>query len=200
MTADRPARNPFLPLAIDYGPLLVFFVAYYAVPGLALVRMMVATGAFMVAMMAALIASFALFKRVSPMLALTAVLVIVFGGLTLYFRDARFIQMKPTIIYGILSALLGFGLVTGRPLLQMVLGQAYPGLSALGWRKLTINWMLFFAVMAVLNEVVRLNFSADVWVNYKTWGVIPLTLVFALANVPMLTRHGLDLEGKPPAP
>ncbi len=198
MTNDKPKTSPLMPLLLDYGPLLVFFAAYYLTPGFALVRMMVATGIFMVAMIAALIASFALFKRVSAMLALTAVLVIVFGGLTLYFRDARFIQMKPTIIYGLLSALLGFGLVTGRPLLQMVLGQAYPGLSALGWRKLTVNWMVFFAVMAVLNEIVRHNFSADAWVNYKTWAVIPITLVFALGNIPMLLKHGLQLEGETP--
>ena len=197
MTNDKPKTSPLMPLLLDYGPLLVFFAAYYLTPGFALVRMMVATGIFMVAMIAALIASFALFKRVSAMLALTAVLVIVFGGLTLYFRDARFIQMKPTIIYGILAALLAFGLATGRPLLQQVLGQSFPGLSALGWRKLTINWMCFFVALAIANEVVRLNFTETVWVYFKTWGVIPLTFLFALANLPMLTKHGLELEEKP---
>ncbi|MBX9813505.1 MAG: septation protein A [Proteobacteria bacterium SG_bin5] len=190
-------KNPWVHVALDYGPLALFFLAYNLAPGIALFKLLVATGAFMVAMIAAMIAAVALYRRIPPMMALTGVLVIVFGALTLYFRDPRFIQAKPTIIYGILAALLAFGLVTGRPLLQLVLGQSFPGLSALGWRKLTINWMLFFVALAVANEVVRLNFSSDVWVYFKTWGVIPLTFLFALANLPMLTKHGLDLENKP---
>ncbi|MFX6118953.1 septation protein IspZ, partial [Acinetobacter baumannii] len=84
--------------------------------------------------------------------------------------------------------LLAFGLVTDRPLLQQVLGDAYPGLTPLGWRKLTINWTLFFIALAVLNEIVRRNFSQDFWVGFKLWGVVPLTILFAAANVPMLMK------------
>ncbi|OQW47674.1 MAG: septation protein A [Proteobacteria bacterium SG_bin6] len=194
---NEAKKNPWINVALDYGPLALFFLAYNLAPGIALFKLLVATGVFMVAMIAAMITAVALYKRIPPMMALTGVLVVVFGGLTLYFRDARFIQMKPTIIYGILAALLAFGLATGRPLLQQVLGQSFPGLSPIGWRKLTVNWMVFFVALAIANEVVRLNFSETAWVYFKTWGVIPLTFLFALANLPMLTKHGLELDDKP---
>lgn len=192
--ADHRALSPGLRLAVDYGPLLVFFIVNFLTPGLAIVRLMAATVAFIIAIGVAMLVSFLKEGRISTMLWLTGVLVVVFGGLTLYFHDARFIQMKPTIIYGILASLLAFGLITGRPLLEQLLGATYPGLNAVGWRKLTINWMLFFIAMAVLNEVVRANFSQDVWVAFKLWGVIPLTFLFALANMPMLLKHGLQTE------
>lgn len=190
--------SPGARLALDYGPLVAFFAVNFLMPGLPIVRLMAGTVAFIIAIAIAIGFSIARTGRVSPMLLLTGVLVLVFGGLTLWFRDPRFIQVKPTIIYALLAALLGFGLATGRPLLEQVLGNAYPGLSELGWRKLTINWMIFFAAMAVLNEVVRLNFSQDFWVGFKLWGVVPLTFLFALANLPMLLRHGLQTE--PPSP
>ncbi len=183
--------SPALRLGVDYGPLIVFFLANFLLPVPALLRVLVATVAFMVATIAAMIVSRVKLGAISPMLWLSGVLVVVFGGLTLWFHDQRFIQMKPTIVYLILAATLGFGLATGRPLLQQVLGAAYPGLSDFGWRKLTRNWAVFFVVQAVLNEVVRRNFSLDFWVAYKLWGAVPLTVLFALANVPMLLKHGL---------
>jgi intracellular septation protein len=142
------------------------------------------------------------------MLLISAGLVIVFGGLTMYFRDPRFIQMKPTIVYLLLAAVLGFGVATGRPLLQQLMGSAYPGLREAGWRRLTLNWMWFFAGMAVLNETVWRGAATiygatrgwDLWAIYKLWVVIPLTLLFAVANVPMLMRHGLTLGEEPPVP
>ncbi|MGJ3649756.1 septation protein A [Sphingomonas sp. GlSt437] len=199
MTGPLPRRelSPGMKLAIDYGPLLAFFAINFLVPGLPLVRLMAATAAFILAISIAIGLSLAKTGRVSPMLLLTGVLVIVFGGLTLWFRDAYFIQLKPTIIYGLLALLLAFGLVTDRPLLQQVLGDAYPGLTPLGWRKLTINWTLFFIALAVLNEIVRRNFSQDFWVGFKLWGVVPLTILFAAANVPMLMKHGLQTEPDP---
>jgi intracellular septation protein len=106
--------------------------------------------------------------------------------------------MKPTIYYAFVAALLGFGLWKDKPLLKMVLGSAYPGLSAEGWRKLTRNWALFFLFMAVLNELVWRSSSFDFWVGFKLWGAIPLTLLFAAANLPMLLRHGLALDEKKP--
>lgn len=192
--------SPGMKLALEYGPLILFFAVNFMVPGAPLVRLMAATVAFIIGIAVAIGLSLARIGRVSPMLLLTGVLVLVFGGLTLWFHDPRFIQMKPTIIYGLLAMLLAFGLLTGRPLLQQVLGTTYPGLSALGWRKLTINWMLFFLVLAVLNEVVRRYFSQDFWVGFKLWGVIPLTFLFAIANVPMLLKHGLQTEPPTPEP
>ena len=108
--------------------------------------------------------------------------------------------MKPTFVYAMFSAVLAYGLATRRPLLQLLLDAAYPGLSGEGWRKLTVNWAIFFAGMAVLNEAVwrstapHPNSDLTFWAGFKLWGAIPLTLVFALANVPMLLRHGLRTE------
>ncbi len=191
---NRAAASPGLRMALDYGPLIVFFAVNFLAPGLPLVRLMFATGAFVVATGIAMAVSFAKTRHISPMLWLTGILVIVFGGLTLYFHDPKFIQMKPTFIYSLLAALLGFGLLTGRPLLQSMLESAYPGLSALGWKKLTFNFMLFFIGMAILNEIVRRNYSQDFWVGFKLWGAIPLTVLFSVANLPMLLRHGLNTD------
>ena len=191
---DQMTKAPAAPglrLGIDYGPLLVFFLVNFVLPGAPIVRVLAGTVAFMLATIVAMIVSRLRLGGISPMLWLSGVLVVVFGGLTLYFHDQRFIQMKPTIVYLILAATLGFGLATGRPLLQQVLGTAYPGLTDLGWRKLTRNWAAFFVVQALLNEVVRRRFSLDFWVAYKLWGAVPLTVLFALANVPMLLKNGL---------
>jgi intracellular septation protein len=106
--------------------------------------------------------------------------------------------MKPTFYYLLIAALLAFGLFTGRSLLKRVLGSSYPGLDEDGWRKLTRNWALFFGVMAVLNEAVWRNSSTDFWIGFKLWGAIPLTFLFALANIPMLLKHGLNREQATP--
>lgn len=184
--------SPGLRLALDYGPLIVFFAFNFLTPGPAIARIIAATGAFMVAMLGALAVSWWKTRHIPPMLLISGALVIVFGGLTLWFQDERFIKMKPSFVYAIFAATLGIGLATGRPLLQMLLESAYPGLTAAGWRKLTRNWALFFVFMAVLNEAVWRTTSTDFWVGFKLWGAIPLTLVFAMANVPMLMRHGLQ--------
>lgn len=201
MTNPAPTTKPPLGagqrLAIDIGPMAVFFLVNYLTPGLDIVKLMAGTAAFMIASIAAMIYSLVRTGRISPMLWLTGTLVLVFGGLTLYFHDKNFIQIKPTIIYAMLAALLTFGLVTGRPFLSLFLEAAYPGLSDAGWRKLTINWAVFFAFLAVLNEVVRHQFSYDFWLGFKLWGVIPLTLLFAFANVPMLMKHGFQVGDGP---
>lgn len=180
-------------MAIDYGPLVVFFLVNFLTPGLPIIRVVAATIAFIVATLIAMIVSKVKTGRVSPMLWLSGILVVVFGGLTVYFHDQRFIQMKPTIVYASFAAILGFGLATGRPLLQSLLETAYPGLTPLGWRKLTLNWAMFFTFMAILNEVVWRHSTWDFWVGFKLWGAIPLTLLFAVANIPMLLRHGLQM-------
>lgn len=191
---SRAKGSPGLRMAIDYAPLLTFFAVNFFAPGAQLERLLAATAAFMVASAIAMIVSRWKTGHISPMLWISGVLVLVFGGLTLYFHDLRFIKMKPTFVYSIFALTLIFGLVTGRPLLRQLLEASYPGLSDKGWRQLTINWALFFIGMAVLNEVVWRHFSAGAWVNFKVFGAIPLTVLFALANIPMLMKHGLSVD------
>jgi intracellular septation protein len=186
-------------LNIDLGPLLVFFAVNFLAPVPAVARIFVATGAFMVAMIAAMLFSAIRYRRISPLLWFSGIMVVILGGLTIWLHDRTFIQMKPTVYYALVAGLLGFGLATGRPLLQQVLGSTYPGLDADGWRKLTRNWALFFAFMALLNEAVWRNTSWDFWIGFKLWGALPLTFLFAAANIPMLLRHGLMQEDAVPA-
>ena len=201
MTGPSPAPGqpaaPGLRMGIDYAPLVVFFAVNFFVPFDPIGRVIAATAAFMLATLVAVGVSWIKLRHISPMLLISAALVIVFGALTIYFHDARFIKMKPTFVYAIFAGVLGFGLATGRPLLQGLLGTAYPGLNDIGWRKLTRNWTVFFVAMAVLNEGVWRTQTTDFWVGFKLWGAIPLTLLFALANIPMLMRHGLTTEGEP---
>lgn len=194
MAEARTPLSPGMRMLIDFGPLAVFFLVNSYAPGLQIQRIMTATVAFMVAMAVAMGLSWWKARHISPMLWITGALVLVFGSLTLWFHDQTFIQMKPTIVYAMFAVILGYGLIARKPLLQMLLETAYPGLSAKGWRLLTINWTGFFVAMAILNEVMRQVLSWDQWVTFKTWAVIPLTLVFAMLNIPMLLKHGLQLE------
>lgn len=185
-------------LAIDLGPLLVFFAVNF-VRG----DILEATLAFMIAISAAMIFSKVKYRHISPMLWFSGVMVLVLGGVTLWLHDETFIKIKPTIYYAMVASLLLFGLATGRNLLKTVLGTAYPGLSERGWQILTRNWAAFFLVMAVLNEAVWRNSSTDFWIGFKIWGFMPATFLFALAHVPMLMRHGMELEKaqeEPPIP
>ena len=175
-------------IALDIGPLILFFVAN------ARFGIFTATALFMIAIVIAMAVSYALVRRVSVIQLFSAFMVIVMGGLTLWLHDESFIKLKPTIYYGFVAALLGYGLATGKPMLQSVLGSAYPGLEPEGWRKLTRNWALFFVAMAIANELVWRNSTTQFWISYKLWGALPATMLFALANVPMLLRHGLARE------
>jgi intracellular septation protein len=186
-------------LLIDLGPLLVFFLVNFLAPVPSVLKIFVATGAFMIAMVVAMIFSALRYGRISPLLLFSGVMVVILGGLTIWLHDERFIKMKPTIYYVFVAALLAFGLFTDRPILQRVLGSTYPGLNEAGWTKLTRNWAIFFAFMAVLNEAVWRNSSTDFWVGFKLWGALPLTFLFAAANIPMLLRHGLMKEDAIPA-
>ena len=206
-TKAKPPVSPLFRMALDYGPLLVFFVANLLASKIGLpdmvdqlAQVIIASTAFMIASVAAIIVSKWKTGHISPMLWLSAGLVVVFGALTLYFRDDTFLKMKPTIVYAMFATILTYGVVTGRPLLQQLLETAYPGLSATGWRKLTINWAIFFTFMAVLNEVVWRHSTWDFWVGFKLWGAVPLTLIFAALNIPMLLRHGLQMEKDTPLP
>jgi intracellular septation protein len=186
-------------LLIDLGPLLVFFLVNFLAPVPSFMKIFVATGAFMAAMVAAMLFSAIRYHRISTLLWFSGIMVVVLGGLTIWLHDETFIKMKPTVYYLLVAALLAFGLATDRPLLQRVLGSTYPGLDEEGWTKLTRNWALFFAFMGCLNEAVWRNSSTSFWIGFKLWGALPLTFLFAAANIPMLLRHGLMKDDAVPA-
>jgi intracellular septation protein len=198
MTKEREPQGG-AKLLIDIGPLLVFFLVNFLVPVAPALKIFVATGAFMIAMMAAMLFSAIRYHRISPLLWFSGIMVVILGGLTIWLHNESFIKMKPTIYYIFVAALLAFGLVTDRPILQRVLGSTYPGLDEPGWTKLTRNWAVFFAFMAVLNEVVWRHSTTSFWVGFKLWGALPLTFLFAAANIPMLMRHGLMRDDAAPA-
>lgn len=200
-TTPKPAHNGNLSLALDFGPLLVFFLTYKGAgwlwgSGNPITAMTLGTAAFMAAIVIAVIISKVKLGRVSPMLWLSALLILFFGGLTIYFHDQRFIQIKPTIIYAFFALMLLGGLARGKALLKYLLQAAYDGLTEEGWRKLSRNWALFFVAMALTNEVMRRSMSFDSWLAIKVWGVTIVSVIFAAANIPMLLRHGLTLGDK----
>ena len=177
--------------AMDLGPLLLFLAVfqYFGI--------FVATGTFMVAIIVALALGYIFERRILPMPLVTAVLVIVFGGLTLYLRNDTFIKMKPTVLYATFSLVLIGGLLFNRLLIKYVLVEAF-SLSEQGWRGLTWRWATFFLFLAVLNEVVWRHYSTSTWVWFKVAGVLPLTLLFALLQIPFVMRHQLaDPAGNP---
>ena len=184
-------------LAIDLGPLVVFFAVNAWRDDI-----IEATIAFMIAITVSLLVSWVRYRHISPLLWFSGFMVVVLGGITVWLHDETFIKIKPTIYYSFVAALLLFGMYSGRNLLKMVLGTAYPGLSDRGWQLLTRNWALFFIVMALVNEAVWRTTSTDFWIGFKLWGALPATFLFALANVPMLMRHGMQLDTKeePPVP
>ena len=196
MSGSTETRKPGVggTLLIDYAPLLLFFLTNFLAPVPPEQRIYWATGVFMVAMMAAMALSLARYRKVSAMLWFSGVMVVIFGGLTLWLQNETFIKIKPTIYYLTVAGLLFFGLYTGRNFLKIVLGTAYPGLRERGWTLLTRNWILYFVAMAAVNEVVWRMTSTDTWVAFKLWFFIPVTFLFAAANVPMLLRHGLGDE------
>jgi intracellular septation protein len=174
---------------VDYGPLIVFFAAYVVED------LMAATAALILATMLVLGLSLGLQGKVPRLPLITAAIVAVFGGLTLWLNDPAFIKMKPTIVQALFAAVLLGGLAFGRPLLRPVLGMALPwGLTDRGWRVLTLRWGLFFVAMAALNEAVWRTQPTDVWVSFKVFGIIVLTLGFALAQMPLLTREKAEAE------
>ena len=194
----RPGPSAGAKLLIDLGPLLVFFGVNGWFDDLIL-----ATGSFMVAITASILVSLVRYRHVSPLLWFSAVMVLVLGGVTVWLHDETFIKIKPTIYYVVVAALLLFGLATGRNLLKALLGTVYPGLSEHGWRLFTRNWVLFFLLMAMVNEAVWRTTSTDFWIAFKIWFFLPAVFIFGLANIPMLMRHGFSIEDakeEPPLP
>jgi intracellular septation protein len=181
----KPQLNPFLKLALDLGPLALFFFAN------ARYGIFVATATFMVAVLAALAVSYALTRHLPIMPVVTAIIVVVFGGLTLILHNDLFIKIKPTILYALFGAVLLGGLLFGKSFLGTVFDSLFH-LTEDGWRKLTLRWALFFFALAVLNEIVWRNASTDAWVNFKVFGVLPLTFLFGALQYPLLRKYAAE--------
>jgi intracellular septation protein len=187
MVPSKPV-HPLVKLALDFAPLALFFVANGRF------GIFAATAMFMAATLVVLAVSYVLMRKLPIMALVSAVVVFVFGGLTLALHDDLFIKMKPTIANSLFGAVLMIGLALDKPLLPLVLDQVLT-LTPAGWRKLTWRWAIFFFVLAALNEIVWRNFSTDTWVNFKVFGTMPLTLIFALAQTPLILRHGEETQG-----
>ncbi|HET6388818.1 septation protein A [Hyphomicrobium sp.] len=183
-TAEEPQfdRKQLIKLAVELGPLIVFFIINSRF------GIFAGTGAFMVATVVSLAASRAFLGRIATMPLVTGVFVLVFGGLTLWLQDDHFIKIKPTIVNGLFAAILIAGLLSGRLFLKIVFGDVMR-LSEEGWRILTLRWALFFVFLAILNEVMWRFFSTDTWVAFKVFGIMPITFVFALAQIGLLKKY-----------
>lgn len=179
--------NPFLKLGLELGPLLLFFFTnswYGLIP---------ATAVFMVATAIALPIAYVLEKRLPIMPLITCVFVLIFGGLTVWLQDETFIKLKPTIVNLLFAAILLGGMLMRQSLLKPLLGTMVH-LTDEGWRLLTLRWGAFFIVLAVLNEVVWRTQSTDFWVNFKVFGIMPLTIAFSIAQMPLINRYHADNE------
>lgn len=199
--APPPAKHGWLNFAIDFGPLLVFFLTYKFSSGgtgafAATTGAIKGTVAFMAAIIVAMIVSKWKLGRISPMLWMSSILVLGFGALTIWFHDERFIVMKPTIIYAAFAALLLGGYWFKKPMLKYLLQSALEGVTERGWLLLSRNWGLFFAALGVANHVMyeliqAKQMSFDLWLTIKVWGVTALSFLFTLTQVPVMLKHGL---------
>ena len=199
-TPDTPSKpkSGWLNVAIDYGPLIVFLVSFYLFRPdgedsvgtlLAIIK---STGAFIVAAIAAVIASKLILGHVSKMQMLSTVLIVGFGGMTILLRDPFYVQIKPTVLYAFFGIVLLVGWLKGKAFLQWLLEAAFEGLSQEGWLKLSRNWGFFFLFLAVLNEALRMSVSFETWLWAKLWVFMGLSLAFTFTQIPMLLKHGLD--------
>jgi intracellular septation protein len=193
--ADR--HHPLLKMALELGPLLVFFFGnlrgawlVQQFPALSSLGgpLFVATALFMAATVTSLLVSKFVLGHLPIMPFVSGIVVIVFGSLSIWLQDETFIKMKPTIINTMFGVALLGGLFFGKSLLGYVFNAAFQ-LDEEGWRKLTIRWGIFFLFLAVLNEVVWRNFSDDFWVAFKVWGTMPITIIFTLSQMPLIMKH-----------
>jgi intracellular septation protein len=196
--AAPPKKNDGLNFALDFGPLLLFFIAskFGGSKTDDTQGPLVGTAVFMIAIIVAIIIARWKLGRVSPMMKLSALLVLGFGSLTLWFRNFGFIQHKATAVYCLFAAILLIGWFRSKPTLKYLLEQAYEGLTEQGWMKLSLNWGLFFGSLAIFNEVLIPLVSKDTYITIKTFGMPAITFLFAIANVPMLMQNGLSLDGR----
>jgi len=201
-TPAEKKLNPWLKMGLELGPLILFFLANArgkqaaaAFPAIATLGgpIFFATAVFIVATLVALAVSFALTRRLPLMPFVTAIVVVVFGGLTLWLKDDTFIKMKLTIIYLLFGGTLIGGLAFGKSFLGYVFDTVFQ-LTDEGWRKLTLRWGLFFFGLAILNEIVWRSVSTDTWVTFKVFAILPLTFVFTLTQMPLINRYSLPQE------
>lgn len=207
-TEEQDLKPAMIKLALELGPLVVFFIvnaqgerileAFPTLQSWFSQPIIFATAVFMVAMAVSLALSQIILKRIPVMPLVTGVVVLVFGGMTLYFQDALFIKLKPTITNVMFGSILLGGLVAGHSLLRYVFGEVYK-LQDRGWYLMTLRWGLFFFFLAIVNEVVWRNFSDDFWVAFKVWGIMPITMIFTLAQMPLLTKYAPTSEDTPGA-
>ncbi len=203
---QKRSLNPFLKLVLEMGPLVLFFFANskpalfsrFVTPFISADilageqgKIIAATAVFMVAMLASLIITFSITRHLPVMPMVTAVVVLIFGGLTLYFNDATFIKLKPTIVNSLFGLTLLGGLAFGKALLPIVLDSVLH-LDETGWRKLTFRWGVFFLMLAGINEIVWRTQTDDFWVSFKVWGTMPITILFAISQTPLILRHQID--------
>ena len=180
-----PARrkiNPTLKFALELGPLAAFFIAYSRF------NIYVATGVLMAVVVASLIVSYAMLRRVPIMPLVTAVIVVIFGSLTLFLHNETLIKIKPTALYLLFAGALFVGMAFNKPLLPILFDSAFQ-ITEEGWRKLTYRWAFFFLALAILNEIVWRTQSTGVWVDFKTFGVLPLTIIYGVAQAPLIMRY-----------
>jgi len=183
--AAKKQLNPILKLVLDIGPLVLFFAANSKF------GIFAATGAFMAAVLIALTVSYAMTRHIAIMPVVTAVIVLVFGGLTLFLHDDLFIKLKPTIIYVLFGGTLLAGLALDKPFLSILFDQMFH-LSEEGWRKLTWRWALFFFALAIANEIVWRTQTTDFWVSFKLFGVVPLTFLFGALQMPLINKYSVE--------
>ncbi|WP_156840510.1 inner membrane-spanning protein YciB [Novosphingobium aquimarinum] len=200
--AAKP-KSSWVNLLVDFGPLLVFFLVYrhYAPAdnenGLGIVVAVTkSTIGFIIATVVALIVSKWRLGRISPMVWLSSILIIGFGGVTVLLHDPFYIQIKPTAIYLLFAAVLFIGLAKGKPMLRFLLESAFEGLDEEGWLKLSRNWAVFFLVLAVINTVLIYTVSFGTWLQAKVWGFTILSFLFTFSQIPMVLRHGMGAEGE----
>lgn len=199
--------NPIVKLVLEVGPIAVFFLAYRMTPlpaGLGdserqLQQILFATGVFVPTILAALAASWFLSGRLPRMAVITAIVVTIFGGLTLILRDDTFVKMKPTILYALFAGILGFGLMRGQSYLRYLMDELIP-MQREGWMKFTRRFVVFYLLLAVVNEVVWRGWGTDTWVNFRTFVLPAANFLFIMAQVPLFQRYAVAEQASEPLP